>query len=146
MASSEPIISVSGLRGTIGDQLTPEVAMKYVAALAATLPRGRVVVGRDGRSSGKMLSAAVCSTLAAHGMTPVDLDVAATPTVGVAVRHFDAVAGVQISASHNPKEYNGLKLFGAEGRVLPKTEGEKVLAAYRGNQAAIVARRDTSRL
>ncbi|MEM7474023.1 MAG: phosphoglucosamine mutase [Planctomycetota bacterium] len=135
MAASEPIISVSGLRGTIGNQLTPVVAMQYVAALAATLPKGRVVVGRDGRSSGKILSQAVCSALAAHGITPVDLDVAATPTVGVAVRHFQAVAGVQISASHNPKEYNGLKLFSAEGRVLPKVEGEKVLAAYRSSSS-----------
>lgn len=131
---SEPIISVSGLRGTIGDQLTPVVACNYVAAWASTLPKGKVVIGRDGRESGKMLSQAVAATLAAHGMTAVHLDVASTPTVGVAVRTLDAVAGVQISASHNPKEYNGMKLFGAEGRVLPKQLGEAVLAAYRAKQ------------
>lgn len=130
---SEPIISVSGLRGTIGDQLTPVVATKYIAALASTLEKGRVVIGRDGRSSGRMLSQVVAATLAAHGMEAIDLDVAATPTVGVQVKVHQAVAGIQISASHNPKEYNGLKLFGSDGRVLPKTIGEGVLAAYRSS-------------
>ncbi len=131
---SEPIISVSGLRGTLGDQLTPLVAARYIAAMASTLPRGKVVVGRDGRSSGPMLAQVVSATLAAHGMEAIDLDVAATPTVGVQVRVQHAVAGIQISASHNPKEYNGLKLFNHEGRVLPKMDGEKVLAAYREGQ------------
>ena len=133
---SEPIISVSGLRGTIPDQLTPLVAVRYIAALAATLPSGssptaKVVIGRDGRSSGRMLAAAVSATLAAHGFEVIDLDVASTPTVGIQVREQRAVAGVQISASHNPKEYNGLKLFGSDGRILTKSVGEKVLAGYR---------------
>lgn len=128
---SEPIISVSGLRGFIGEQLTPAVAVKYIAALAATLPQGgTVVIGRDGRASGKMLAKAVAATLQAHGLNVADLDCAATPTVGVQVRELGAVAGIQISASHNPKEYNGLKLFGADGRVLPKLQGEAVLASY----------------
>lgn len=127
---SEPIISVSGLRGIIGDQLTPMVAMRYVAALAANLGVGEVVVGRDGRSSGQMLLQAVSSTLIGHGMTVIDLGIAATPTVGVAVRQYGAVAGIQISASHNPRQYNGLKLFGGSGRVLNKSTGERILAGY----------------
>ena len=125
---SEPIISVSGLRGTIGDQLTPIVAARYAAALAATLPKGLVVIGRDGRSSGSMLAAVVSATLQAHGLDVADLGPAATPTVGVQVRTMNAVGGIQISASHNPKEYNGLKLFGSDGRVLSKNIGESVLA------------------
>ncbi len=128
---SEPIISVSGLRGIIGDQLTPPVAMRYVAALAASMGSGEVVVGRDGRSSGPMLYQAVASTLVGHGMTVLDLGIASTPTVGVAVRKFGAVAGIQISASHNPRQYNGLKLFGGSGRVLSKAAGERVLAGYK---------------
>lgn len=136
---SEPIISVSGLRGTIGEQLTPVVASRYIAALASTLPvtaggPAKVVIGRDGRSSGRMLAQAVSATLAASGLHTIDLDVAATPTVGIQVREQGAVAGIQISASHNPQEYNGLKLFGGDGRVLPKTAGEQVLAAYRAGQ------------
>lgn len=133
--ASEPIISVSGLRGTIGDQLTPAVAIRYVAALSATLPSGLVVVGRDGRQSGEMLAAAVTATLLAHGLDVADLGPAATPTVGVQVRAMKAVAGIQISASHNPKQYNGLKLFGADGRVLPKSQGEQVLDGYRSGNS-----------
>lgn len=127
---SEPIISVSGLRGIIGDQLTPMVAMRYVSALAASLETGKVVVGRDGRASGEMLLQAVASALIGHGMTVIDLGVAATPTVGVAVREHGATAGIQISASHNPRQYNGLKLFADSGRVLSKSTGERVLAGY----------------
>ncbi len=133
--ASEPIISVSGLRGTIGDQLTPSVAVRYVAALASTLPKGLVVIGRDGRQSGGMLAAAVTSALLAHGLDVADLGPAATPTIGVQLRAMNAVAGIQISASHNPKQYNGLKLFGADGRVLPKLQGEQVLAGYRSGNS-----------
>ncbi len=137
---SEPIISVSGLRGTIGEQLTPLVAARYTAALASTLSSaawsptaqpGKVIIGRDGRSSGQMLVHAVTAALSASGLQTIDLGVASTPTLGVQVREQSALAGIQISASHNPKQYNGLKLFGSDGRVLPKTAGEKVLAAYR---------------
>lgn len=128
---AEPIISVSGLRGTIGDQLTPIVAARYTAALASTLPKGLVVIGRDGRSSGAMYVDAVASTLQAHGLDVCDLGPASTPTVGVQVRELNAVAGIQISASHNPKEYNGIKLFGSDGRVLSKSLGENVLTNYR---------------
>lgn len=127
----EPIISVSGLRGVIGEQFTPLVAVKYISALAANLAPGPVVVGRDGRASGQMIFQAVASTLMGHGMTVIDLGVASTPTVGVAVRSHSAVAGIQISASHNPHQYNGLKLFGDSGRVLPQTVGQQVLTAYR---------------
>jgi phosphomannomutase len=144
--TSEPIISVSGLRGTIPDQLTPIVAARYVAALASTLPRGKVVIGRDGRSSGRMFSQVVGATLAGHGLDVIDLDVASTPTVGVQVREQNAVAGVQISASHNPKEYNGLKLFGSDGRVLTKSVGEEVLDRYRAGQAAWVGVDDVGQL
>ncbi|MCR9294547.1 MAG: phosphoglucosamine mutase [bacterium] len=137
--SSEPIISVSGLRGILGTQLTAEVAMRFVSALAAGLPPGKVVIGRDGRRSGIGLSQAVSATLIGHGLSPVELGVAATPTVGVEVRRNQAVAGIQISASHNPREYNGLKLFGADGRVLTKVSGERILAAYRSRATAWVS-------
>ncbi len=128
---AEPIISVSGLRGVIGTELTPRVAMDYVAAFASTLPKGVVIVGRDGRSSGPMLSRAVVAALMGHGMHVIDADVVSTPSLGVFVRHCRAVAGIQISASHNPPVYNGLKLFNASGRVIPAVDGLKVLEAYR---------------
>jgi phosphomannomutase len=127
----EPIISVSGLRGVIGESLTPDLAVRYVAAFAATLPPGPVIVSRDGRTTGSMLAAAVQSALAASGKDVWDAGVAATPTLGVLVRHYGAVGGVQISASHNPLPYNGLKLFNHEGRVIPAAAGNKVLEGYR---------------
>lgn len=128
---AEPIISVSGLRGVIGESLTPDLAVRYVAAFAASLPPGPVVVSRDGRTTGPMLAAAVQAALAASGKDVWDAGVAATPTLGVLVRHYQAVGGVQISASHNPLPYNGLKLFNHEGRVIPAEAGRQVLEGYR---------------
>lgn len=128
---SEPIISVSGLRGIVGDSLTPEIAIRYASAFVAELPAGSIVITRDGRASGPMLADAIGGGLTALGRDVIDAGVAATPTTGVLVRHLGAAGGIQISASHNPAEYNGLKLFSAEGRVLPEAAGAKVLARYR---------------
>ncbi len=127
----EPIISVSGLRGVVGDSLTPEVAIQYVAAFAVAAPAGPFLVTRDGRGSGEMLAEAVHAGLHALGRNTIDAGIAATPTHGVLVRHHQAAGGIQISASHNPSEYNGLKLFSAEGRVIPAGLGAEVLARYR---------------
>jgi len=125
----KPIISVSGLRGILGESLSPMVAMDYVAAFAATLPQGPVVITRDGRSSGPMLADAIRAALNALGYEVHYGDVAATPTTGVLVRSLGAVGGVQISASHNPPEYNGLKLFGQDGRVVGAETGQAVMDA-----------------
>jgi phosphomannomutase len=124
------IVSVSGLRGVMGRSLTSEVAVRYAAAFAATLPPGPIVIGRDGRQSGPLLAAAIAEFLVASGRDVIDCGVAATPTVGVAVRDRRAAGGIQISASHNPARYNGLKLFSAEGRVIPAAAGRDVLARY----------------
>ena len=127
----DPIISVSGLRGIVGETLTVEVAVRYAAAFAGLAPPGSIVIGRDGRASGEMLSGAIQAGLHAVGRNTLDAGVAATPTTGVLVRQFEAAGGVQISASHNPARYNGLKLFSAEGRVIPAGPGRNVLARYR---------------
>jgi phosphomannomutase len=130
--ANELIISVSGLRGVVGDTLTPEVAFRYAAAFAATLPDGPVLVSRDGRANGPQLLTPVVAGLSQGGERRVlDAGIAATPTTGVLVRHHHCAGGVQISASHNPAPYNGLKLFSNEGRVVPATEGEAVLQRYR---------------
>jgi phosphomannomutase len=135
---SEPIISVSGLRGIVGESLTPEVAIRYVAAFAAQAPAGPFVVTQDGRPSGRMLAEAVQAGLHAVGRDTIDVGVAATPTTGVIVRHSQAAGGIQISASHNPSEYNGLKLYSAEGRIIPAGPGGEVLARYRSGQTSWV--------
>jgi phosphomannomutase len=126
------IISVSGLRGIVGESLTPEVARRYARAFAATLPAGGIVVTRDGRANGPQLLPAVIDGLSQGGSRPVlDGRIAATPTTGILVRHHQCVGGVQISASHNPAQYNGLKLFSAEGRVVPAEVGQQVQDIFR---------------
>ena len=130
-SSAEPlIVSVSGLRGVVGESLTAEVAVRYAAAFAAELPAGPVAIGRDGRANGPPLAAAVAESLLASGRDVIDCGVAATPTIGVVVRDRAAAGGIQISASHNPARYNGMKLFSAAGRVLPAAAGRAVLARY----------------
>ncbi len=128
--SNELIISVSGLRGIVGESLTPEVAVRYAAAFAQDLPDRRVVMTRDGRATGPMLADAVRSALCAMGRTVIDAGIAATPTTGVLVRSFRAAGGIQISASHNPAQYNGMKLFSPQGRVVAAAEGEAVAQRY----------------
>ena len=142
--AAEPlIVSVSGLRGVVGESLTPEVAARYAAAFAATLPPGPIVVGRDGRESGPLLAAAITARLAMAGRDVLDCGVAATPTVGIAVREQAAAGGIQISASHNPARYNGMKLFAAAGRVLTAAAGREVLAAFQASDGKDGVRRAT---
>ncbi len=136
---SEPIISVSGLRGIIGESLNADVASRFVAAFLTTLPDGPIVVTRDGRASGPMLADAIQQTLVRHGRQCLHADVAATPTTGVLVRERRAAGGVQISASHNPPEYNGIKLFSAEGQVISAAAGKQVIDRYRAGAAPAVA-------
>lgn len=136
---NEPIISVSGLRGIIGESLDPILAIKYSTAYASQLEHpGPIIVARDGRATGTMLAQAICSGLAAIGRDVLYGDVAATPTAGILVKEHHAAGGIQISASHNPAPYNGIKLFGSDGRVIPADEGEKVIEAYRNFKFAIV--------
>ena len=139
------IVSVSGLRGIVGRSLTPAVAVRYVAAFEATLPPGPVVIGRDGRQSGPEFAAAITTSLAAAGRDVIDCGVAATPTVGVAIRDRRAAGGIQISASHNPAPYNGLKLFSREGRVIPAAAGRDVLARYEALPTEAVPRSAATR-
>jgi phosphomannomutase len=114
----------------VGESLTPAIAANYAAAFAAELPAGPIVIGRDGRESGPMLAEAVAESLAGCGRRVLDAGVAATPTLGVLVRTLGAAGGVQISASHNPRQYNGLKLFSGQGRVISAAAGERVLDRY----------------
>ncbi len=141
---SELIISVSGLRGIVGQSLTPAVVVNYLTAFATwlktrpTVAGGRpvVVIGRDGRSSGVSLQHAAIAALQASGCDCRVADVAATPTIGVLVRALQADGGIQLSASHNPPPYNGIKLFDASGRVINAQAGAAVKTAYlNGDQA-----------
>jgi phosphomannomutase len=120
------LISVSGLRGIIGEGLTAEMAVRYAEAFASTLDSGPVLVSRDSRPSGEMLRHAVIAGLMSAGLRVLDAGILPTPTCGFAVRSLRAAGGIQITASHNPAAWNGMKLIGADGAVLAATAGEQV--------------------
>jgi phosphomannomutase len=120
--------------------------MRYVVAFATSLPPGPIIVSRDGRGTGPMLAGVVKSGLMAVGRDVFDAGIAATPTLGVLVRLHHATGGVQISASHNPPQYNGIKLFSGEGRVIPAAPGRTVLEAYRTRKTLWVSHDRIGRL
>src|SRR5262245_60135055 len=124
--SDNLIVSVAGIRGIIGDGLAPENACAFAAALGTYLKSGLVVLSRDGRPSGEMLRHAVLAGLMSVGRSVTDIAVAPTPTCGLAIRRLKAAGGIQITASHNPPEWNGLKLFGPAGEVLTASLGRQV--------------------
>ncbi|MFO0919741.1 MAG: phosphoglucosamine mutase [Planctomycetaceae bacterium] len=125
---TERILSISGLRGIIGDGLDPEYITKFAAALGTLFEGGTVVLSRDGRSTGEMLRHAVLGGLLGTGCQVVDLGIASTPTCGVLVKHLGAAGGLQLTASHNPIEWNGLKPFAPIGGVFDAALGQKLLA------------------
>jgi len=129
------IKSISGIRGTIGGKpgqnLTPPDIVKFTAAYAAWAhsqnAEKKIVIGRDGRISGEMVSNLCANTLLASGFDVVDLGLTTTPTVELAVKYENAGGGIILTASHNPKEWNALKLLNYNGEFLSAEDGEKVL-------------------
>tara|TARA_R110002095_G_scaffold49045_2_gene43347 strand:- start:3758 stop:5107 length:1350 start_codon:yes stop_codon:yes gene_type:complete len=124
---SERIHSISGLRGVVGNGLTPDYLTRFAAAVGTLADKGTVVLSRDGRASGEMVRHAVIAGLVATGCRVVDAGIATTPTCGVLVTHLKAAGGIQITASHNPIPWNGLKPFSAEGSVYNQAQGELLL-------------------
>lgn len=131
-----PLIkSISGIRGTIGgkpgETLSPLDIVKFTAAfgtwLAGQSKKKTVVVGRDGRISGEMVQRLVIATLNAVGLDVIDADLSTTPTIEMAVKFEDAAGGIIITASHNPKEWNALKLLNQDGEFITSEEGALVL-------------------
>ena len=129
------IKSISGIRGTIGgqpgDNLSPLDVVKFAAAYGSILLKNessnKVVIGRDGRISGEMVSQLVIQTLVSLGLDVVDLGLSTTPTVEIATKLEKAAGGIIITASHNPKEWNALKLLNSEGEFISGELGEQVL-------------------
>ena len=129
------IKSISGIRGTIGgkpgDNLTPIDVVKFSAAFGTLLKKNRtktkIVIGRDARMSGEMVSALVCSTLQGLGIDVVDLGLSTTPTVEIAIPLEKATGGIILTASHNPAQWNALKLLNEKGEFISGKDGEEVL-------------------
>ena len=131
------IKSISGIRGTIGghtgDTLNPLDIVKFTTAYATFIKghsnnsANKIVVGRDGRISGEMVRSVVCGTLIGMGFDVVDIGFATTPTTELAVRMAGADGGIIITASHNPRQWNALKLLNSEGEFLTAADGAEVL-------------------
>ncbi len=121
------IASISGLRGIVGAGIDPVVAAEFASAYANECEPGLIVMGHDGRVSAPMFVAAVEAGIIATGHDALLVGATATPTIGVLVRDHKAAGGIQISASHNPPNYNGLKFFQRAGMVLSQKQGALVL-------------------
>jgi phosphomannomutase len=129
------IKSISGIRGTIGgkpgENLSPVDIVKFTAAFGSRIRQTnkgkKIVIGRDGRISGEMISALVVNTLRGLGLDVIDLGLSTTPTVELAVTGEKAAGGIIITASHNPKEWNALKLLNGSGEFINAEEGAAIL-------------------
>ncbi|MCL2512047.1 MAG: phosphoglucosamine mutase [Bacteroidales bacterium] len=129
------IKSISGIRGTIGGEsgnnLTPIDVIKFTTAFAEVVkektPRATFVVGRDARISGEMVSQIVCGALQSVGCNVIDIGLTTTPTIELSIPHLHADAGIMITASHNPIQWNALKLLNRKGEFISDAEGKNVL-------------------
>jgi phosphomannomutase len=124
---SEPIVSISGIRGILGESLTPENIVKYITAFAKYVSRKRIVIGRDGRLHGDLIEKIVESTLLMSGCEVINLGMVPTPTISLAVETLKANGGISITASHNPQEWNGMKFINSSGIFLNADENNKFL-------------------
>ena len=131
MAFEGLMVSVSGVRGKVAEGLTPEIVATFAAAFGAWASRTGVktiVVGRDSRVSGPMFTRIVHGALESVGCTVIDIGMAPTPTIQLAVEHHHAAGGLGITASHNPIEWNALQFIGPSGLFLSATEGAEMRA------------------
>ena len=123
-------ISISGVRGVIGESLTPSLLTRFSQAFGTYVGPGTIVIGRDPRRSGEMVRQAVIAGLLSSGCRVVDVGMCPVPTVQLLVRHLRALGGVAITASHNPAEWNALKFIGANGLFLSGDNAREMLDIY----------------
>ncbi|MDB5302663.1 MAG: phosphomannomutase, partial [Phycisphaerales bacterium] len=141
------MIGVSGMRGTIGGTLTPPVVGRMAAAFAVWLKQNatpvdgkhfRLVIGRDSRPSGPWVRDAAAAALTASGIEVIDLDIVTTPGVAMMVKHLNADAGIIVTASHNPIEWNGLKLLNRAATAPPPADAEAIKRLYNEQRSDFV--------
>ncbi len=129
------ITSISGIRGTIGgkvaENLTPVDVILFASAYGSWIlskqPNATIVIGRDARKSGSMILNLVTQALTGLGINVIDLDFATTPTVEMMVISSNADGAIVVTASHNPKEYNGLKMLNSQSEFLSALDGQEIL-------------------
>jgi phosphomannomutase len=121
------MVSISGIRGIVGDGLDPQTITTFVNAYADFIKDGKVVIGRDGRVSGEMVNNIVTGTLLAKGLNVINIGICPTPTVQYTVKKLNAAGGIAISASHNPNEWNALKLLNSTGQFMTPDENNLMI-------------------
>ena len=135
---SKLMIGISGVRGVVGENLTPELLVNLGQAFGTWTDSGKVVVGRDTRASGDMVKHAVFSGLLSAGCRIVDVGVCGTPSAAMMIRKLGADGGIIISASHNTIEWNALKFFRSDGVYMTQEQGRQLLDIYYGGDAVKV--------
>ncbi len=139
MAVRELKIGASGVRGVVGDALTPELIVNFTCAFGTWCGAGPVVIGRDTRRSSTAFRAAVVSGLLSTGCRVIDLGVGASPLVSFAIRELGASGGIAVTGSHNDADWNALKFFGPDGALLNAAKNEELLDIYHGAAFAFAA-------
>ncbi len=140
------MVSVSGIRGIVGDGIDPKTIVKYASAYADFCGKGKIVVGSDGRISGEMVKHSLIGTLLAKGNDVVDIGICPTPTVLYNVTKLGAVGGIQISASHNPNEWNALKLLNSKGEFMTPDENKQMLKSLETSENSFEAWNELGKL
>jgi phosphomannomutase len=123
-------ISISGVRGVIGESLTPGLLTRFAQAFGTYVGPGTIVIGRDPRTSGEMVKQAVIAGLLSSGCRVIDIGMCPVPTIQLLVRHHRAYGGIAITASHNPAEWNALKFIGGNGLFLNSGQAREMLDIY----------------
>jgi len=126
---SKLMVSVSGVRGIFGESLTPEIALNFATHFGILNKRGKIIVGRDSRTTGPAMFNAIVAGLLSVGCDVVDLGIVSTPTVLLAVEESDAAGGISITASHNAAEWNAMKFVGENGMFLFPEQADKFIAS-----------------
>lgn len=122
------MVSISGIRGIVGNGLDPNVIIKFTTAFSELFGKGKIIVGRDSRVTGKMISNIIVGVLAAKGNDVIDIGICPTPTVLFNVKKHNAIGGIMISASHNPNEWNALKLINGTGEFMTPEQNKEMLS------------------
>lgn len=123
-------ISISGVRGVVGDSLTPQLCAGFAQAFGSYLGRGKFIVGQDARISGTMIKNAIFSGLLSVGCQPIDVGICPIPSIMILTKERKAVGGIAVTASHNPKDWNGLKFISGNGLFLSHSQVEEFLDIY----------------
>ena len=134
-------ISISGVRGVVGESLTPQLLVDFAQALGTYVRSGRIVIGRDTRPSGEMVRNAVVGGLLATGCDVIDVGICPVPTIQLAVQRLHATGGIAITASHNPAQWNALKFIRSDGIFLNSYQAQELLEVYHQGEFHIAGAR-----